>query len=374
MKQGKYYNNERSYPANTLNKNLKIINKIKKCTCEPVHYKNMICYATQNAIVYFLNDKTLEVVKEIQLQKTKPLTGKKIQVNSIYLFAHEEFLIIQAGKYLLKYDITDESLLPLITNDEISALSSAISIKEYLYCLEYEDEDQTLQQIDLASGKMSAIRNLPEAPQFYVASGEKIVYHDQTDIVCYDIAQKKELWRTQVENLGDYFDEMSESQEAGLITAEVFIAQNYVVLSVEKQKIVNLDITTGKIKWVVSIEDQDIPRLTYADGQDHFFYMANNLGQVDLQTGKIIKKYELEAKLEEKELAPGPLGISEKYFYISSAYNTPGLIVVNRQTGKIEEVHPLEGHSFMQPAIIGDYLVVLDHGGNLYFFSSGKDK
>lgn len=370
MKQGKYYNNERAYPINELKNNLQLVNKIKKCTCDPVHYRNMICYATHNDVIYLLDDKTLKPVKELQLKKTKVLAGKKFDADSIYLFVHKEALIIQAGEYLLKYDVNDESLVHLTTNDEISALSSAISINKHLYCLQYEDEDQTLQQLEVASGKMSAVINLQEAPQFYIALGEKIVYHDKAHIACYDTAQQKRLWRTKVTHLGDYFDETWKKKEKGLVTAETFIAQNCVVVSVEKQKIINIDINTGKINWDISIEDQDIPRLTYGTGQDYFFYMANNLGQVDVKTGRIIKKYEVEKILQEKNLAPGPLGISEEYFYLGSAYNKPGLIVMNRKNGRIAEVHPLDGPCFTQPAVIGNYLVVLDYGGNLYFFSS----
>jgi outer membrane protein assembly factor BamB len=162
-------------------------------------------------------------------------------------------------------------------------------------------------------------------------------------------------------------------KKEGGISSYPVIVNNQIIVGVVPGKIISLDIYTGKINWIVALEDEYATRIVYIENSDILYVCSNNLFEINIMKGEINKVFQIHEPLRKMELTSVPLFVSESFFYTTSTRRNPSLILLDKTDGSILEVHELDDYCYKGPTVQGNYMILVDASDNLYFFKSNPE-
>lgn len=346
--------------------NLKEIKKINNCSCIPVANDKHIFIATMDLTIKCLDINTLELIHEIDL---KPLKEVREEAH-VLLFLTSERLFIQIQRDIYSMSLTENKPEQLTTIEGIAAINNSVQISDSIYYSAIIKNKNAIESINLKTGEKKLVKSLEDTSKFILATDQNLFFTENGNVICYDVTSKQEKWRTPLSASGNYKDELWNKEVSGEIDLEAVLVNNQLIAGVQKSKVASLDTGNGTIKWVSDLGDNtNAILIRYEESDASFHVFSNDLFEIDLN-GKIVRTILKQSDLDQKGFSPGKFGSSSDYFYITTTYRKPALLVVDKKNGTLIESHELEIYSYYTPIILGKYLVLWADNKDLIFFRS----
>lgn len=347
---------------NTNNKLNKIVER--NCKSNPVFDKNNIFISLNGSSISVFDRNLKDLGEEFIL----PVKSKNKQ---IYLKVFKNFLLCQTDKSLFAIDLLSKQIKTISENFKaLYFITSFVQINDRL-CGEidiYPENELGLFEIDFKNLQIIKRLSLNQSPVFLIGSTNEVFFSDEKTIYCHDISLNSEKWRCSIGYIGDFYDTVWNKNKDGYILKGAIKADNLIICPVFNNKIVAINMNSGTISWQIEIESEFLPKLYYLNEEAIIHIVTSDYYEINIKSGEIVRMVELGGKLDEKQLLPGEIYVSESLIYMICPADShfKAFVVFNRMTGNIEEIYPIYENSYSTPVVFDNKLLFRDEGDNLY--------
>ena len=376
MRENVYYNTQHQRPPLDFGYDFELITQIRNCASPPVADSTYIYVPLLSGTIQVLRLDGLQHENVIDLRRVPSvisIKNRKHDFRNLYLLSHQNMLIVQLDDSVHIYDPATDKWSFLLEEKDVFVLSSSFILENNLF-LSVTCLDKQLGKIysfDMHSRKILWEYTCEPTSHVLYENG-RIILISSPYVVCCSMEDGTLLWKTEIASYGDYYDELWEQHQRGIISSNRVLVNNQVIFGIHKGKVISLHVEDGTINWMLSLDEDDYsyPSVVYQGGDSNAYILSDNLYEIDFVRGRIKQVYPIEEMLDQHKLCSGHIGISTSALFIGTTRRTPSLVALNKSTFEITKIHTMEDHCTEHgfPALIGKYLTTMDFSGNLSVF------